>query len=237
MPANRRIGFATSPTARPTPRGAGLNVTTTEPTRPWTWNGSVCARPQPHSQLPQPRYTSTTSSFARSIARRIVGPTSRPFARPRPTNPSPLPTTTVTANLNRRPESVIRWTMLTSRTSSWRPGRSLSTICGSRRGRPLSMAAAIVVISSAATRRPSSVFGTHGGGAAGPPGPNPPRDGPLTGPLTVWPPSAGRCRGASTCTLRGAEGGASEGGRRSDARRSGSPPRRAGPPRPSRAAP
>jgi len=42
----------------------------TDPERPWTWNGREWARPHPHSQLPHPRRISTTSSLARSIARR-----------------------------------------------------------------------------------------------------------------------------------------------------------------------
>src|SRR5512136_266678 len=99
--------------------------------------------------------------FALSIARRIEGPTSRPRARPRPTNPSLLPTTHVIAKFTRRPESVIRWTMFTSRTSSSSSGRRMSTISGSRTGNPVASASSNVVTSPFMTSFPSFVFGAH----------------------------------------------------------------------------
>src|SRR6266571_4225161 len=161
MPPRRRTLFATSPTARPTPCGAGFRTTTTEPLRPVTLKGSEWARWHPHSQEPHPRLISIMFSFALSIARRIEGPTSRPRARPRPAKPSLFPTMHVITKFTRRPESVIRWTMLTSRTSSSVSGRRISTISGSRIGRPVLMASARVVMSPARTMRPSFVFGAH----------------------------------------------------------------------------
>src|SRR6266571_26803 len=161
MPASRSTLFAMSPTARPTPCGAGLRTTSTDPLLPVTLNGSVWARPHPHSQEPQPRLISIMLSFALSIARRIDGPTSRPRARPRPAKPSLFPTMHVITKFTRRPESVIRCTILTSRTSSSVSGSRMSTISGSRIGRPVRIASPSVVSSPARTSRPSFVFGAH----------------------------------------------------------------------------
>src|SRR2546428_635980 len=161
MPASRKTLLAMSPTARPTPCGAGFRNTSTEPLLPDTLNGSVWARPQPHSQEPQPRLISIMLSFALSIARRIDGPTSRPRARPRPAKPSLFPTMHVITKFTRRPESVMRCTMFTSRTSSSVWGRRMSTISGSRIGRPVRIASPSVVSSPARTSRPSFVFGAH----------------------------------------------------------------------------
>src|SRR5438552_11112985 len=174
MPARRSTLFATSPTARPTPCGAGLSVTTTDPLRAVTRKGNEWERWQPHSQDPQPRLISIMFNFALSMARRIDGPTSRPRARPRPANPSLSPTMHVITKFTRRPESVIRWTMLTSRTSSSVSGNRMSTISGSRIGRLVLIASPRLVISPARTMRPSFVFGTQAerslsGRAAGPP--------------------------------------------------------------------
>src|SRR5437762_1510630 len=161
MPARRSTLFATSPTARPTPCGAGLSVTTTDPLRAVTRKGNEWERWQPHSQDPQPRLISIMFNFALSMARRIDGPTSRPRARPRPANPSLFPTMHVITKFTRRPESVIRWTMLTSRTSSSVSGNRMSTISGSRIGRLVLIASPRLVISPARTMRPSFVFGTQ----------------------------------------------------------------------------
>src|SRR2546426_1444980 len=97
--------------------------------------------------------------FALSLALRIAGPPSFPRARPRPTNPSRFPTTHVIAKFTRRPESVIRWTMFTSRTSSSSSGRRMSTISGSRTGNPVARASSNVVTSPFRTSLPSFVFG------------------------------------------------------------------------------
>src|SRR5688572_10899093 len=161
MPARRRTLFATSPTARPTPCGAGLRLTSTEPLLPVTRKGREWARWHPHSHDPQPRLTSIMFSFALSIARRIAGPTSRPRARPNPAYPSLFPTMQVIAKFTRRPESVIRWTMFTSSTSSSVSGRRTSTISGSRIGKAVLIASARVVISPLRTIRPSFVRGFH----------------------------------------------------------------------------
>src|SRR5213592_2031630 len=77
MPARRSTLFAMSPTARPTPCGAGFSTTSTEPLRPITLNGRVWARQHPHSQEPQPRLISIMLSFALSIARRTDFATAR----------------------------------------------------------------------------------------------------------------------------------------------------------------
>src|SRR5438067_747765 len=161
MPARRSTLFATSPTARPTPCGAGLSVTTTDPRRAVTRKGNEWERWQPHSQDPQPRLISIMFNFALSMARRIDGPTSRPRAQPRPANPSLFPTMHVMTKFTRRPESVIRWTMFTSRTSSSVSGNRTSTISGSRMGRLVLIASPRLVISPARTMRPSFVFGTQ----------------------------------------------------------------------------
>src|SRR5436190_1826559 len=100
-------------------------------------------------------------NFALSIALRMEGPTSRPRARPRPANPSLFPTMHVMTKFTRRPESVIRWTMFTSRTSSSVSGNRTSTISGSRIGRLVLIASPRLVISPARTMRPSFVFGTQ----------------------------------------------------------------------------
>src|SRR4030042_924999 len=63
------------------------------------------------------------------------------------------------ANLTLRPESVIRWTMLTSRTSSASSGRSMSTISGSLSGSLLLSASLIVVILPSTTSLPSLFLG------------------------------------------------------------------------------
>src|SRR6056297_2676176 len=100
-------------------------------------------------------------SLAISIAFWMADPTwsSRPAAYP--TKPFRSPTVTTHRNFTRRPESVIRWTMLMSRTSSSSPGRSWSTISGSFSGSPESSAADIVSISPSCTLRPSRVTGCH----------------------------------------------------------------------------
>src|SRR5438093_1599373 len=179
--ASSSFGSSAGPSVRASP--------STEPLRPVTLNGSVWARPQPHSHEPQPRLISIMLSFALSIARRIDGPTSRPRARPRPAKPSLLPTMHVITKFTRRPESVIRCTMLTSRTSSSVSGRRTSTISGSRIGSPVRIASPSVVSSPARTRRPSFVFGAHSlrfrsglAARASRLPPRPPRRGGLRGP-------------------------------------------------------
>jgi hypothetical protein len=84
-----------------------LKVTSTDPDLPTTSKGSEWGVPQPHSQEPQPLLISIILSLASSMALRMVGPTSRPLARPMPMKPSPLPTATVTPKRTLRPESVI----------------------------------------------------------------------------------------------------------------------------------
>src|SRR5437016_12332697 len=101
MPASFNTLLATSPTASPTPWGAGLSVTSTDPLLPVTRNGREWARPQPHSHEPQPLLISIMFSFALSIARRIEGPTSPPRPRPRPAQPSLFPTLPLATKLRR----------------------------------------------------------------------------------------------------------------------------------------
>ena len=79
-----RTIFAISPTALPTPWGAGLIVTTTEPDLPTTRNGRLCALPQPHSHDPQPLLISRMLSFALLIAFLIAGAASLDFPLPTP---------------------------------------------------------------------------------------------------------------------------------------------------------
>src|SRR6056297_1836427 len=68
---------------------------------------------------------------------------------------------TTQRNFTRRPESVMRWTMLMSSTSSSSPGRSWSTSSGSFSGSPELSAASIVSMSPSATFRPSRVWGSQ----------------------------------------------------------------------------
>src|SRR6056297_165736 len=68
---------------------------------------------------------------------------------------------TTQRNFTRRPESVMRWTMLMSSTSSSSPGRSWSTSSGSFSGSPEFSAASIVSMSPSATLRPSRVWGSQ----------------------------------------------------------------------------
>src|SRR5205814_8690523 len=87
MPASFNTLLATSPTARPTPWGAGFSVTCTDALLPVTREGRELARAQPLSHEVQNILILIMFSFALAIERRIDGLNSRLPARPRPPNP------------------------------------------------------------------------------------------------------------------------------------------------------
>src|SRR3989344_2136095 len=54
IPPNRRTSLMCSPTTSPSPRGADMSSTLTEPIFPFVVNGNELGNPHLHSQLPQP---------------------------------------------------------------------------------------------------------------------------------------------------------------------------------------
>src|SRR3989338_8412366 len=73
MPANFKILAHSFSTFRPVPLGAGYNTIIALPHLPSTLNGIVCASPQPHNQLPQPRLILITFNLALRNAFSLAG--------------------------------------------------------------------------------------------------------------------------------------------------------------------
>src|SRR5688572_4089995 len=200
MPARPRTARAVLPHTRPVPCGAGLMVTSVEAHLPVILYGrDMAGAPDPDFQEPEPRLASMRLILARSMARLIVGPTSLPLAMPRPTKPSRLPVTAVMLKRTRRPESVMRWTMLMLRTSSAISGSRASTISGSRSGSLVASASLIVLTWPPLTSLPRRVLGSQGSFGSSsrrrraPPGPPRAPPGPPGRPR--WAEAAGRPSG------------------------------------------